>query len=62
MKIQLTHTVTYDTQDLELQTQFFDYQDDRMLTLSALQEFLVDRFINPNFDLAGTTTIEIVEL
>ena len=62
MKIKLTHTVTYDTSDKEFQNELLEHQDDHTLTLNALEEFIVDRFVNPNFDSAGKTTIEIVEL
>lgn len=62
MKIKLTHTITYDTKDQEFQNEFLEHQDDHPVTLTALEEFMIDRFINPNFDSAGKTTIEIVEL
>lgn len=61
MKIKLKHTVVYDTNDSELWSEFVESQGDYPLVFTALEEFLVDRFINPNFDTSGRTTIEIVE-
>lgn len=60
MKIQATHTFTYDTGDHEFWNEFLEYMDDHTLTMSALHEFVIDRFINPNFDMGGSTTVEIL--
>lgn len=60
MKIKLTHSFIYDTEDKQLWDEFLEYQDDHPLTFPALQGFLIDRFINPYFDKAGKTTMEIV--
>ena len=61
MKIKVTHEFIYDTEDKEFWGEFLEYQDDHALTFSALQEFVLDRFINPNFDSRGTTQIEVLE-
>ena len=59
MQIKVTHSFIYDTEDQEFFNEFQEYMDDHPLTLTALQEFVIDRFINPNFDMGGTTTMEI---
>lgn len=61
MKIKVTHAFVYDTEDLELIKEFQEYMDDHALSISGFQEFIIDRFINPNFDMGGVTTMEIVE-
>lgn len=60
MKIKLTHSVIYDLDDPEFREDFETRQYGNELTFEALNEYVMDRFINPNFDLAGTTKIEIV--
>jgi hypothetical protein len=60
MKIRVTHSAIYDTEDKDFNDEFQEYMDDHTLTFSALEEFILDRFINPNFDNAGKTSIEIV--
>lgn len=60
MKIKLETSVVYDTDDKQLWTEYLDYMDDRMLTITSLQEFLIDRYINPNFDMARVVTMEII--
>lgn len=62
MKIKVTHTFTYDTNDTQFHDEFAEYMDDHTHTLPALEEFVIDRFINPNFDMGGTTEMEIIEL
>lgn len=59
MLIKATHSVVYDTDNQEFMKEFLEYQDDHTPTLFALQAFIVDRFINPNFD-GGNTKIEIM--
>ena len=61
MKIKVTHEVVYDTEDNEFMTEYLEYMDDHKLTLSSFQEFIVDRFINPNFD-KGNTSVEVLDL
>ena len=61
MQIKVTHSFIYDTEDVELIKEFQEYMDDHILTFSGFEEFIIDRFINPNFDMGGTTTLEIVE-
>lgn len=58
MKIKVTHTAVYDTDDRELWMHFEEWMGDHTYTMTSLQEFIVDNFINPNFD-KGTTTMEI---
>lgn len=60
MKIKVTHEVIYDTQDKEFFQGFLEYMDDHNLTFAGFEEFIVDRFINPNFD-KGKTNLEILE-
>lgn len=45
MKIKITSTVTYDLFKGKVWSEYLDYMDDHPLTLTGLQEFLVDRFI-----------------
>lgn len=59
MKIKVTHEVVYDTDNQDFWNEFLEYQDDHTLTFPALEGFVVDRFINPNFD-KGKTRMEIV--
>lgn len=61
MKIKVTHSFIYDTEDIEFFKEYMEYMDDHTLTLPSLEEFIIDRFINPNFDRGGKTTLEIVE-
>lgn len=58
MKIKVTHTTEYDTDDRQLWMEFEEWMDDHTYTFDSLQEFIKDRFINPNFD-KGTTSMEI---
>ena len=58
MKFILTHTVEYDTKDKELRELYYQWIDDHEMTLEGFKEFLIDRFINPNFD-KGTTKVLI---
>lgn len=60
MQIRVTHVSIYDTDDKEFWQEYLEYMGDHVLRFSGLQEFIVDRFINPNFD-KGHTEIEIVE-
>lgn len=60
MLIRVTHEVIYDTDNSDFMKEFVEYQDDYALTLPALEAFIVDRFINPNFDSNGHTEIEII--
>ena len=62
MKIKVTHTFTYDTNDKQFNKEFEEWMDDHPLTIEALKESIVDRFINPNFDRNGKTEMEITEL
>lgn len=48
MRVKVTCTKIYDTDDL--MEEFIAYQDDYPLTFESLEEFILDRFINPNFD------------
>ena len=59
MLIKATHEVIYDTDNADFLKEFLEYQDDYSLTLPSLEAFIVDRFINPNFD-KGTTEVEII--
>ena len=61
MKIKVTHEVVYDTDDNEFMHEFLQYMDDHPLRFSGFEEFIKDRFINPNFD-KGNTSIEILPL
>jgi hypothetical protein len=61
MKLKVTHTVVYDTHDTEFMEEYFQYMDDHKKTISGFEEFIIDRFINPNFDMGGTTELEIVD-
>lgn len=61
MKVKVTHTFVYDTKDKQFWDEFEGYQGDHPLTFDALREFIIDRFINPNFDMSGTTIIEVVK-
>ena len=61
MKIKVTHEVVYDTQDQEFMEEYFQYMDDHRKTFSGFEEFIKDRFINPNFD-KGRTSLEILDL
>lgn len=61
MKIKVTHEVVYDTKDIEFMTEFMEYMDDHALSFSGFEEFIIDRFINPNFD-KGRTSVEILPL
>lgn len=61
MKIEIKHSFVYDTSDKELWRDFLEWQDDHPLTFEALKEFLIDQFINPNFDMRGHTSFEILE-
>lgn len=58
MKIKATHTVIYDTEDKEFRAEFLEWSDDYPMTLKSLKSFIIDRFINPNFD-KGETKIRI---
>lgn len=60
MKIKVTHSFMYDTEDSDFRQEFEEYMDDHTLTLHALEEFIIDRFIDPNFDMGGITVMEIV--
>ena len=60
MKIKVTHSFIYDTENQDFFNEFQEYMDDHPLTLPALEEFVIDRFINPNFDMGGITVMEIV--
>lgn len=62
MQIKVTHSFVYDTENPDFWGQFQEYMDDHPLTFSALQEFVLDRFINPNFDLGGQTEIQLLPL
>jgi hypothetical protein len=62
MKIKVTHSFVYDSEDPEFFEEFRQYMDDHILSFSGFQEFIIDRFINPNFDKGGTTTLEILPL
>lgn len=59
MKIILTHSMVYDTNDNEFWYDYLDSRGDYPATLESLKEFVVDRFINPNFDTNGITRVEI---
>lgn len=61
MKIKVTHAIIYDTQDKEFMEEYFQYMDDHQKTLAGFEEFIIDRFINPNFDMGGVTLMEIVD-
>jgi len=61
VKIKVTHEFIYDTENSELWNEFQEFQDDHALTFPALEAFIIDRFINPNFDMGGTTQIEVLE-
>ena len=60
MKIKVTHSFIYNTEDKDFKQEFEEYMGDHTLTLPALEEFIIDRFINPNFDMGGITVMEIV--
>jgi hypothetical protein len=60
MQIKITHSFIYDTEDSDFREEFQEYQGDHPMTLDSLQEFIIDRFINPNFDNNGITVMEIV--
>ena len=60
MRIKVTHEVVYDTNDQEFMGEVMQYMDDHRKTFSGFQEFIVDRFISPNFD-KGLTSIEIID-
>lgn len=62
MKIKLTHSIVYDTEDKGLWGEYLEYMDDHRLSFSGLEEFLIDRFIVPNFDMSSDykTIVEIV--
>lgn len=62
MKIKVTYSFVYDTDNIGFMNEFQEFQDDHPLTLSALQGFIIDRFINPNFDRGGKMDIEILPL
>jgi hypothetical protein len=61
MILELTHSIRYNTDDKELMDEYYGWIDDRKPTMKSLAEFLVDRFINPNFDPDGSTIIDVVE-
>lgn len=61
MKIKVTHSAIYDTEDKDFNYEFQEYMDDHTLTFAALEEFIIDRFINPHFDNGGETSIEICQ-
>lgn len=61
MKIKVMHEFIYDTENSDLWNEFQEFQDDHALTFRALEAFIIDRFINPNFDMGGTTQIEVLE-
>ena len=61
MKIKVTHSFVYDTENEQFFNEFLEYMDDHTLTIPALEEFVIDRFINPNFDMGGITEMEIVK-
>lgn len=48
MKIKITIGKIYDTDDV--MEEFLQFQDDYPPTLSALEEFIIDRFVSPHFD------------
>ena len=48
MRVRVSCVKIYDVSDL--MPEFKEYQDDHPLTLSALQDFIMDRFVHPNFD------------
>jgi hypothetical protein len=62
MKVQVTHTFTYDTNSKQFKSEFEEWMGDHTHTFESLKEFIIDRFINPNFDLGGATELEIVKL
>lgn len=61
MKFKVTHEVFYDTTDADFLEQFDEWCIDYPKTFENLEEFIKDRFIDPNFD-KGETTIEITEI
>ena len=45
--IQLSYTMQYDLDDPKIIKDYLEYMDDYPSTLESLQEFLLDRFIDP---------------
>lgn len=62
MKVKVTHTFTYDTNDKQFNKEFEEWMGDHTPTFESLKEFIIDRFINPNFDRNGKTELEITKL
>ena len=59
MKIKVTNIAIYDLDDQELLKEYLEWIDDYEATFENLKEFIMDRFINPNFDQASTTSFEL---
>lgn len=60
MKVKLDVSIVYDTGDKELWNEYLEYMGDHPLTMTSLQSFLIDRYINPNFDKAGKVSVELM--
>lgn len=60
MKLLVNHSFIYDTDDTQLWEEYLGSRDGYPNTLKSLEEFILDRFINPNFDMGGKTTIEMI--
>lgn len=58
MKLEVTHTVVYDLD--EILPEFIESQGDHDLTIDAICDFVIDRFISPNFDTTGSTRVRII--
>lgn len=59
MKIKLKVEVVYDIE--ELMPEIREKDDDYPTTFESIREFVLDRFVDPNFDPASTVTLEVVE-
>ena len=59
MKIKVTNTAIYDFDEPEIQQEYLEWLDGYEATFENLKEFIVDRFVNPNFDPASTTSFEL---
>lgn len=61
MKLLVNHSIVYDLDnDNDLWNEYLDGRDGYPNTFESLKEFILDRFINPNFDMGGRTTIEFI--
>ena len=58
MRVRLTVSKEYDVQALMPDIQ--NYAEGHPITFSMIEEFIVDRFVNPNFDSGAVVHTEVM--